>query len=1104
MPKIYDNIETHLSSGLIATLESSHRSDFCVGYFNLRGWKHLENYIDRFSGQGDDKCRLLIGMQKADEDILKNAAVHLDSGMLDNPQAVALKKQVANSFRQQLTFGVPTGEDELTLRRLKQQLLAGQVVVKLFLRHTLHAKLYLLYRQDKQVPLIGYVGSSNLTLSGLSLQGELNVDVVEQDAAEKLRKWFEERWNDRWCLDITKELTEILEESWAGEKLTPPYYVYLKVAYHLSQEARSGINDYIVPKILQDTLLKFQINAAKIAARHLDKRGGVLIGDVVGFGKTLTATTVAKLFEETFFTETLIICPKNLVEMWEGYVHTYQLRAKVQSISMINDKFLEKTRRYRVVIIDESHNLRNRESKRWSLVREYIETNDSRVILLTATPYNKSYLDISNQLRLFLDHEKDLGISPERFVESCGGPIEFVARYQYQPNTLLAFEKSHFSEDWQELLKMYMVRRTRTFIKDNYALWDASKNRHFLEFSDGRRSHFTTRVPKKVEYEFDESDPKDLYVKMYSQEVVDIINTLHVARYGLGRYVDEQKLATASDEEKAIVENLSRAGRRLMGFCRTNLFKRLESSGWAFLISLARHALRNYTFIHAIDHNLPFPIGPQEAAEMDEFIEETEPDGDQLEEIITDETAFKDLGKKHYKRLQAEPAKHDWIASSLFQGELREQLLEDARKIIEILKIGAKWNPSHDKKLNALEKLLTKTHKEDKILVFTQFADTAEYLQRCLKSRGVRGMECVTGNHENPTEFAHRFSPKSNRVKVKNELRVLISTDVLSEGQNLQDSHIVLNYDLPWALIRLVQRAGRVDRLGQESDEILCYSFLPHDGLDRIIRLRKRLTERITQNAEVVGSDEVFFDGDPVNISDLYNEKAGILDEEEGDVDLTSEAYEIWNHATRARPELKKIIPDLPPVTYATKPLEAHLVEGESVVTYHRSAAGFEMLTWINTEKKIISQNQSRILKALACDYDTKALPRMDSHHDIVSHAVEIGEREAVKTGGQLGSQKGARYKAYMMLQRHFETSKGSLFQTEALKRTIDDIYRLPLRETAKDILNKRIRLGISDKELANLCIQLREEGRLCVTDVKQDTSTKIAQIICSMGIKTE
>jgi superfamily II DNA/RNA helicase len=376
----------------------------------------------------------------------------------------------------------------------------------------------------------------------------------------------------------------------------------------------------------------------------------------------------------------------------------------------------------------------------------------------------------------------------------------------------------------------------------------------------------------------------------------------------------------ANAEERKIIANLSRAGKRLMGFCRTNLFKRLESSGFSFLVSLARHVLRNEIFVYAIENGLPLPIGQQEKAEMDEFLEENDNDEGVVINLITDEAEYKKLAKKYYEKCVLEKNRYDWISSNLFTESLKELLIKDAENIISILEIGKNWNPENDKKLNSLEKLCEKDHKNEKILIFTQFADTANYLFEHLKKRGLKDIACATGDLENPTDLARRFSPVSNKIKnVKDEIRILISTDVLSEGQNLQDAHIIVNYDLPWAIIRLIQRAGRVDRIGQTSDKILCYSFLPQDGLERIIRLRSRLTQRIKENAEAVGTDEIFFDGDPVNIRDLYNEKSGILDDDEGDVDLTSQAYEIWNQAIKANPDLKKKITKLPDVVYSTK-----------------------------------------------------------------------------------------------------------------------------------------------------------------------------------------
>src|SRR5690606_30979002 len=146
----------------------------------------------------------------------------------------ALKKAMAHEFKEQLTFGIPRSTDEKALQQLSLQLKDKKLRVKLFLSHPLHAKLYLGFRNDKKSPIIGYDGSSNLTMSGLEKQGELNVDVVEKDAAEKLADWFNDRWDDRFAIDISEELAEIIDESWAGDKLIPPYYIYLKIAYHLS------------------------------------------------------------------------------------------------------------------------------------------------------------------------------------------------------------------------------------------------------------------------------------------------------------------------------------------------------------------------------------------------------------------------------------------------------------------------------------------------------------------------------------------------------------------------------------------------------------------------------------------------------------------------------------------------------------------------------------------------------------------------------------------------------------------------------------------------------------------------------------------------------
>lgn len=1119
MPKIYDNIKNHLTKGLNETLELSQRTDFCVGYFNLRGWKEVAERIDTLPGatvtEGEDQlhryCRLLVGMQKMPIDILRDHFRNDDDHIIDQAEAVKLKKKLAQEFKDQLTIGTPTEADEKALRRLSKQMKENKVVVKLHLRYTLHAKLYLAFSDDKRVPVVGFLGSSNLTLAGLARQGELNIDVMDQDAANKLVVWFNDRWKDRWCIDITQELIEIIDNSWAADRLLSPFHIYLKMAYHLSQEARAGLNEYKLPRIFQKELFDFQQAAVKIAAKKLDKREGVLIGDVVGLGKTITACALAKMFEESNFYSTLIICPPNLKPMWNEYINRYDLKAIPVSIGEVQRK-LPELRRFKLVIIDESHNLRNDQGSRYRSIKAYLEENESKVILLSATPYNKSYLDLSNQLRLFLSDDKDLGISPERYIESIGGKVQFDSRHtETFIRSIKAFERSHFSDDWRELMRLYLVRRTRSFIKNNYATTDTTTGRKYLTFPDGTRSYFPDRVPRKVEYEFNLNDPKDVYAKLYSSKVVDTINDLELPRYGLGNFLEQKPKTKATKEEEVIMANLSRAGKRLMGFCRTNLFKRLESSGYSFLLSLSRHILRNYIFVYAIENQLPLPIGKNISQNLDDYLEDSDTDNENNDEnhlnLMLDENSYLKQAEKIYKLFSSEShTRHfDWIRSDFFTPVLQKKLISDGREIVKILTIGKDWNPDQAKQLNARHKLLTETHNKEKVLVFTQFADTAYYLAEQLEKRGVKKMECVTGDNENPSAIAHRFSPVSNSkpeiASMNQDLRVFITTDVLSEGQNLQDSHIILNYDLPWAIIRLIQRAGRVDRIGQKAEQIQCYSFLPEDGIEQIINLRSRLSSRIRQNAEVVGSDETFFDGDPVNIEDLYNERSSILDEDDqdGEVDLASYAYQIWKNATDNDPSLNKLIPDLPNVVYATKHNNEE-PEKQGVIVYTRTVQENDVLAWVDINGKLITQSQLTILKAAHCTPDTKPEYRLNTHHELVKNGIDYIREEEKTTGGSLGKKNGVKYRVYTRLDWYCKKYEGTLFVSEALKKAIDDVYKFPLKEFGRETLNRQLKAGVSDEELASLVISLREEDKLSIINEDEQPFNE-PQIICSLGI---
>ena len=1125
MPRIFDNIEKPLLPALQETLRVAERADFCVGYFNLRGWRYLSGHVDRWAGGDGHCCRLLVGMHVTPSDELRQALrTREDVDGLDNQTALREKRRIAEDFRQQLTFGIPTNHDESALRKLSAQIRAKKLVVKVYLRHSLHAKLYLLYRQDTNNPVTGFLGSSNLTLAGLEKQGELNVDVLEHDACNKLVDWFESRWQDRWCIDISKELAEIIDESWAGERLVPPYHVYLKIAFHLAQEARAGLSEFRIPSVFGETLFDFQVAAVKIAAHHLNKRGGVLIGDVVGLGKSMMATAVAKVFEDDYHTETLIICPKNLVSMWEDYAHRYRLHAKVLPLSKVLTELPEKTRRYRLVLIDESHNLRNMEGKRWKAIRDYIERNESLTMLLSATPYNKTYLDLSAQLALFLNEDADLGIRPEKLLAQLGGEHEFIRRHQCGVRSLAAFEKSDIPDDWRDLMRLYMVRRTRGFIMQHYTRED--ERGKYLLFSDGRKSYFPKRIPRNLRFTIDDANPSDPYARFYSEPVVNTINDLILPRYGLGNYVAPKPNTPPTSHQAKVIEGLSRAGTRLMGFCRTNLFKRLESAGPAFILSIERHILRNFIVLHAIENGLDIPLGTQGAELLDTRHYDEDPDGllvnENSDEDVADPTATNGLRTEPDYRARAAKAyeaysgplrsRFKWLPGELFIKPLANDLLTDAQSLLKLLKLCGDWQADADTKLATLIDLINKRHPKEKLLVFTQFADTARYLNAQLVSRGIKRVEEATGQSADPTLLAWRFSPISNGkgeyVERTDELRVLISTDVLSEGQNLQDAHIIVNYDLPWAIVRLIQRAGRVDRIGQQSDTILCYSFVPADGVERLINLRARVKQRLIENAEVVGSDESFFDDDSEEelIRDLYTERNGILDDDgETDVDLSSYAYQIWKNATDSDPELAAKVEAMPNVVYATKAHDDSPEAPRGVLVYMRTAQGNDALAWMDESGKPVTQSQLTILKAAACSADTGALPRTERHHALTQQGLAHIVEEEKSFGGALGRPSGARFKAFERIKRFREGlgERRDLFVTDEyvrrMDRVMEEIYRYPLYQSATDSLNRQLKAGIGDHQLLDLVFSLREDGRLCLID--DADQQKEPKLICSMGL---
>lgn len=1099
--RLFDNItaDSQLGVHLQATLADFDRMDVAVGYFNLRGWSAFDSLVQQKVDVGAEGpvVRILIGMVIGgpQQEALKGLQSMVDGSEQPDADGNAARERKAvllEQLRTQLMRGLPVAADRTALQSLRDLIDQGAVQLKVFTRRPLHGKTYICHRQDLNNPITAFVGSSNLTGPGLTTNYELNVDVVETVGAQALATWFEDRWNDRFSRPIDAELLDLLDDSWATKNPRRPYEVFLKVCYDLSRDVREGLAEYSVPVEIGHQLLEYQSTAVQTLARRLMTRGGTMLGDVVGLGKTLTAIAVALMLREEHGYRPLVVCPKNLVSMWEEHFAAYDLDGRVVPYSLAHSILpSEYIRRYPLVIVDESHTLRHETRRDYRAVQTYIRENDSKVLLLTATPYNIRFRDVANQLSLYLDDDEDLGIAP---TNAIAADPRFIDRVDGKTTTMLAFRRSEDPDDWKRLMSEHLVRRTRTFIRNNYALIDEN-GRQYLEFTDGRRFSFPQRVPIPINHSFGAGDPAAI---MASNTTLDTINRLVLPRYELGKYISASAILTEAETE--FVDNLTRGRGHVAGFVRTTFYKRLSSCGHSFTLSLRRHIARNQLFCYAIDQGLAVPTGTIVDTSFAVDDGPTGPDGDQ--DPTTDDLAaaeqLGDTADRRYEALRAaNPPSVTWIRPEIFTEQLRTDLARDTGALTALLDSYGGWAAARDSKLAALIELLTDRHPDDKVLIFTEYKDTADYIGSALQSHGIDCVGVATGESEDPTALAHRFSPRSNILPgqerhhtVDNELRILVATDVLSEGQNLQDSHIIVNYDLPWAIIRLIQRAGRVDRVGQESDCVLVYSFF-HESVDSVLSLRQRIADRLHANAEAFGSDEQFFGTatEVQAITDLYN---GTLadDDSAEDVDASSLAYQIWYAAQRDDPELARRVAALPDLISATR--ARRLADrGEGVLCYVRTESGVDGFGEATADGETRQLTGHEVLRAFEAHPEEPGLPLRDDHDTLLQTLVRGKLATPIATAGRL---RGVRRRIW---QRLGATLNNHDADTQS---ALDALYQYPLTHDADQRLRRAIRNGASEEDLAVRIAALHRDGDLVVA---ARAGNDPIRIVSSMGIRS-
>jgi superfamily II DNA/RNA helicase len=644
------------------------------------------------------------------------------------------------------------------------------------------------------------VGSSNFTGAGLATNIELNAILYQPSAQEKVQEWFERRWKEG--EDAKTELIELLENSKFGLPLEP-FEMYMKILYEYYKPRLKELEKER-GKVIE--LTTFQEDAVNTAMRIISKYNGVLVADSTGLGKTHIGLELLRKFVAVRRKKALLIAPSQVLDtVWEPKLLDESIKTKNVTLestgteSFHPEDFLD----YDLILVDESHNYRNGSTNRHAAIMKVLSAGKKKnVILLTATPIQNNLMDLYHQISLVSAgddaHFADLGITDLR-------------RY------FIAADRKQLAsgiEDMIRLLDEMMIRRTRQFIIENYS--DALLN--------GKPIRFPKRRLRKIEYSL-----CALFGDLIYKQVLDTIDQLHLVPYRVDYY-----LRAAEEKEKGEADQ--RATLQKIG-----LLKRFESSVEAIRKSVGRLEKFYDYFSKTLDQDKIL-----DSKSFHKILIEMRAEGEE-----NDDTLFELLQKTRLVPLTAEYDKQK------MKKEIKEdlELLQPLKQSLERIK------PFADKKIAALKDQLIKDEILEtggqKLVIFTQFVDTARYvhneLKEILKDKRV---EILTGETKPDTRerTIRDFAPKANKAAyVQREIDVLVSTDILSEGQNLQDANYVINYDLPWNPMKIVQRAGRVDRLGSDHEIATSAVFLPEKELEDLLKLLEKLEDKIQKIAATIG-----------------------------------------------------------------------------------------------------------------------------------------------------------------------------------------------------------------------------------------------------------
>ncbi len=883
--KVFDFIKNYTESGGL---------DLVTGFFSVNALALMKDNINQA-----EKFRLILGNLMQDEAQL-NKVIDLLNGntSINGTLSLSAAAQKAVEFLQQ-----------------------DKVLVKSIQRNFCHAKTYIYNDKDSRKNF-HIIGSSNLTDAGLGIKESSNIELNTASTGnnndyKELQEWFKHHWKnvaiekielpDKTKIEVKQHIIELIKNLFKEYK---PHDLYYKVLYELFKDDLMELSGdaefkreiaHLEETIIYKTLFSYQQKGAISLIKMLQKFNGAILADAVGLGKTWTALAVMKYFEIKGY-NVILLCPKKLKNNWEQYKIGSQSRFEKDEIDYLirhhtdlqDERFdnYEKKLRYiqtrqkLLIVIDESHNLRNDKSSRYKFFVDNVllpeKTNrDVKVLHLSATPINNKLMDIRNQFKLMTKGQDNGFKNTDLEIDSL--------------ENIFRTAQKDFNE-WSDLddrkIADFIAKLPQKFEKLTDALIVA-RTRKLIEGEFGEMN-----FPKKDNPINEYITPENLGdLKSFD----DILNALRVnlTAYRPSEYIKNLKVGS-------VLENPKQREKFLVKMMYILLIKRLESSWFSFK-STVENILNHH--INALDKVNRFIKNQTNSALEDNFTDEEQ------EEI--DETASEydgvDNEEKHFTIGKKNPILLSSITNiDLFKKHLEADVTKLTNLKTSLVKFESEFNAgkAEDDKLNKLiEHITTKQKKSDnkKILIFTVFKDTAKFLYDELKKKGFKNLAFVSGSISETFDgysdyefepILERFAPftklynekdwselyekanlsedyketdkwkvpyekwlelitkhdKATLKKIENPIDVLIATDCLSEGQNLQDCDTVVNYDIHWNPVRLIQRMGRIDRIGSPNKTIKGINFWPGKNYEDYLRLKSRVENRMALMS-VVGTE---------------------------------------------------------------------------------------------------------------------------------------------------------------------------------------------------------------------------------------------------------